>query len=199
MKLITLGFLVFLSIAKVEASLIDSGTYITDTETGYEWLHLRFTSGKYYHEIVEETKEGGSLEGWEIAGIPEIFTLFDAAGGDGLYPEINMEKTYGHTSLIETLGSHWGSLTHSYMDIPPTTSIVVNTKDATPGGSSTGFFLKVDSIRYQEDSLVSPRFAPAGTATALYRVRTVSESSVFFLFILGLIGLLWKRYALRFS
>lgn len=65
-------------------SLDDAGfgadSVTSDTESGLDWLDLNFSTGLSYNQLIAETSGGGMFDGFRLAEISEIQTLFDAAG-----------------------------------------------------------------------------------------------------------------------
>lgn len=65
----------------VNASIIDNGTYVTDTATGWDWLDLTQTAGMSYDDVTLQLGPGGLYEGWSYATRAELETLWGAFGG----------------------------------------------------------------------------------------------------------------------
>lgn len=64
------------------AIIVDKGTYLTDTATGWDWLDLSVTAGMSYDQVMAEMGPGGMFEGWTYATRTDLATLWDAFGGD---------------------------------------------------------------------------------------------------------------------
>ena len=64
------------------ATLLRSGDVITDSETGLEWLAMSQTVNKSPENIIAGGY-GLAAEGWGLATIPQITTLFQDAGMTG--------------------------------------------------------------------------------------------------------------------
>ncbi|OUS04751.1 hypothetical protein A9Q81_05625 [Gammaproteobacteria bacterium 42_54_T18] len=62
-----LGILALILSFNANATLINNGSYITDTSSGLDWLKLDSTYGKTFNEIIAATTSGSWLEGWEYA------------------------------------------------------------------------------------------------------------------------------------
>lgn len=56
------------------ATLIDNGTYMTDTVTSLEWLKLSATGNQSYN-TVNAAITGGALTGWRYASSTEVLTM----------------------------------------------------------------------------------------------------------------------------
>ncbi len=73
-----LGLLALMFSLNANATLIDNGDYITDTNSGLDWLKLESTYGKSYNQVSGEISSGGQLEGWQYAtAIEWEHMLFD--------------------------------------------------------------------------------------------------------------------------
>lgn len=66
-----------------QASLIDGGSYTTDTVTGFDWLDLTQTTGLAFDSVIEMMAPGESLAGWRYASRSEVATFWENAGGVG--------------------------------------------------------------------------------------------------------------------
>lgn len=64
----------------LHAALIDNGNFTTDTVSEFDWLDLTASQSFSYNELIVETAAGGLFEGYQLATIAEVDTLFDAAG-----------------------------------------------------------------------------------------------------------------------
>lgn len=56
------------------ATVINHGTYTTDTTSGLDWLDTSFTANQSYDQVTTELA-GGSLNGWRYATADDLFTL----------------------------------------------------------------------------------------------------------------------------
>ena len=58
----------------VNALIIDSGTYLTDTTTSLEWLDMSYTHTLSFNDVLAATS-GGSLDSWSIASEAQVLEL----------------------------------------------------------------------------------------------------------------------------
>lgn len=63
------------------AGLIDNGDYITDTDSGLDWLKLTETQTQSYNYVNSQLGSGGALEGWAFASASQFDVLITNAGG----------------------------------------------------------------------------------------------------------------------
>ena len=63
----------------LHAALIDNGNFTTDTASGLDWLDLTSSQSYSYNELIVETGVGGLFEGYQLATVAEVDSLFDAA------------------------------------------------------------------------------------------------------------------------
>ena len=68
-------------------SLVDHGSYTTDTATNLNWLDLSATYGLSYNQVMGNSGVNYIAEGWRYATSSELATLFTDAGGSGLLLE----------------------------------------------------------------------------------------------------------------
>ncbi|MES9957094.1 MAG: PEP-CTERM sorting domain-containing protein [Sedimenticola sp.] len=64
---------------------VDSATY--DERTGLTWLDLTATKGVSYDAVLANMSIGGAYEGWRYATVDEVTSLWDSAGGNGVYED----------------------------------------------------------------------------------------------------------------
>jgi hypothetical protein len=72
--------IIFIS-APVSATLIDSGTFVTDTDTGLDWIDFDLTDGQSPNDVNARIAVGGDLDGWIRATGNEFDTLITNFGG----------------------------------------------------------------------------------------------------------------------
>ncbi len=90
------------------ATIIDHGNYLTDTETGLDWLDVTETAGLFLHEVNNLLASGGSLNGWRLATENEFYQLlFDYTGVPDNRPGVTrISNTRSATDgLVAALGS----------------------------------------------------------------------------------------------
>src|SRR5215470_4861134 len=61
------------------ATLVDNGTFTTDTATGLDWLDVTQTQGLSYNAVT--SLFGSTLAGWQFATLAQVSKLYDDAGG----------------------------------------------------------------------------------------------------------------------
>lgn len=71
------------------AVLIDNGTFVTDTDTGLDWLDLTQTVNTDYSVVSSEMTAGGQFEGWSLASRDQVISFLGNAGGNGIYDGTN--------------------------------------------------------------------------------------------------------------
>lgn len=59
----------------VQASIIDHGDFLTDTETGLDWLDVTKSVNRSYDDVSSEVGAGGDFSGWRYANGQEFNTL----------------------------------------------------------------------------------------------------------------------------
>jgi len=178
-----LGTLLIIS-SPSKSSLIDNGSYTTDTVSGLDWLDLGQTAGTSYNAIISRVSSTGDLSGWAIATSQQVYGLFDAAGGDGVYPGIDTNGSMIYT----TLDSIWANNIHYSGD-----DIWLHVLDNTPGGITTGVRLTSSGFtNIWNDGFSYPYVTYGNIGTALIRDTTqasIPEPSVIALMGLGIFGL----------
>jgi PEP-CTERM motif-containing protein len=70
-----------LAISPANATILDNGSFTTDTATGLDWLDLTATAGQSYNSVIGSPPPGA----WAYATLGQVSTLFDDAGGVGPY------------------------------------------------------------------------------------------------------------------
>ncbi len=82
------GISVLLLIASCQsatAAFVQGSNFVTDTDTGLDWLHLGETEGYSYSQVLTQTGAGGLFEGWSFASEQQLTDFFNHAGGSGNY------------------------------------------------------------------------------------------------------------------
>ena len=63
------------------AIIIDSGVYLTDTDSGMDWLDVTESQGMSANFVDSQLGAGGLFDGWRYASMEEVGVLFDNMGG----------------------------------------------------------------------------------------------------------------------
>lgn len=63
------------AIGSAQASIIDNGTYTTDTVSGLDWLDVTRTAGMSFNTVLSEIAVGGTLYGWRYATADQLAEL----------------------------------------------------------------------------------------------------------------------------
>ena len=61
------------------ASLINAGTYMSDTSTGLDWLDLTASLDMSYDYVSSQLGPGGAFAGWQYATVAQVETLWTDA------------------------------------------------------------------------------------------------------------------------
>jgi hypothetical protein len=162
-------FFLFISTSQASATIIDQGGYITDTDTGLDWLDLSATTGFSYDQVVANVGAGGSFDGWTIASFDIVHALFNNAGGAGNYGgNATSTSNAGNLSLYNNLVGTWGAGAQF-----SGSSIWAHVLDVTPGGFTSGFAIGCnnapDLYCQWADNFSYPSDRYSNIGTALYR------------------------------
>lgn len=76
------GFLLMSFASVSHGSIIDHGTYTTDTASGLEWLDVTATEGMTVGYVSGQLGFGGQFQSWRYATGNELNQLFQNAGGN---------------------------------------------------------------------------------------------------------------------
>jgi hypothetical protein len=66
--------------SSANATLIDHGTYLTDTITGLDWLDVILSRNMSYLDVSAQFGIGGEFSGWQYATVNEVEGLWTSAG-----------------------------------------------------------------------------------------------------------------------
>ncbi|NOX09698.1 MAG: VPLPA-CTERM sorting domain-containing protein [Gammaproteobacteria bacterium] len=174
----------------VSASLIDKGTYTSDTVSGLDWLDLTATTGLSYNYVSSQLGSGGLFDGWSYAGVMRIETLIQHAGGTSPFTG----WTTINNGVVSSLLNTWGQ-TQTFLE-----SRIITGGVYTVNGNIFVSILSDDpnqSISTTSDfiSLTETTIAPGGSnsvyGSALYRATSIVPiPAAVWLFGSGLIGLM---------
>lgn len=105
-----------ISFQPVCASLIDGGTFVTDTVSGLDWFKLSNTTGLSYNAVLTQVQTGSPLEGWSVASRDQVASLFQNAGvaplvlTNGVQQTLNDQPSWLATrTLMDLLGVGYDS------------------------------------------------------------------------------------------
>lgn len=59
------------------ATIIDHGTYLTDTTSGLDWLDLTYTVNQSYDQALTRLAPTGDLYGWRVANGTQFIGLYN--------------------------------------------------------------------------------------------------------------------------
>ena len=108
MKKLLLALVLLFCSSQAGAAIIDHGSYLSDTETGYDWLDVSTTNHMSVNFVESQFGSGGLFEGWRYAYMDELEVLFDHMGGtrhpDGFYGG-EIENTATVLMAMALLGS----------------------------------------------------------------------------------------------
>ena len=86
------------------ATLIDNGSFTTDTLTGLDWMDLTETVDLSYDYVSSQFGKGGEFEGWTLASRSQVLEFFGNAGGSGVYSGWSTNNSGVVTPLLDLWG-----------------------------------------------------------------------------------------------
>ena len=185
----------FLAISPAQATLIDNGSYTTDTVTGLNWLDLTssLSLGKSFNTVTGLFAT--TLAGWHYASGAQVSKLFDDAGGIGPYDFSGSPSANGTAAqlapvnlLISLLGNT-GSFGNGGLGITSDVAPSLSHWDAAYLNVAVGYLLVPQNWNNQTDTFSDPAL---GSFLIRDAVR-VPEPASLMLFATGLMGLAAKR------
>ena len=204
------GATIFFLCSVSNASIIDNGTYTTDTTSGLDWLDITETLFKSYNEIYAYGTYS-KFKGWRYASGKEFNLLIKNAGGviANEY-NFNYQEEVLNVSVIDVIQHLLGGAFMSGSGVMITTGLL---SDSTADGQHyTALLINNDIEITSLDSSVaraSTYYASSGIHnTGSFLVRNtsyipppsfISEPSTLVLFGLGLAGLGFSRRTIRQS
>ena len=215
-----------LSSSMVNAALIgiqDHGTYLTDTNSGLDWLDVTASLNMSYNDVSNQLSTGGIFEGWRYAAAAEFGGMASSALGvntgitSTLQSYIVSEQNTALRELIALLGDTYyqysqsrfgGSYCQAYPSDCPNGDLqftygLLSDPDPRPGRSSyiSGGLISDDDRHLSSlDEIITHGGMPAnyavGEFVGSYLVRstvTVPEPSALALLGIGLLALGFAR------
>lgn len=102
------GVSLALSASLTQAMIIDHDTYLTDTDSGMDWLDVTTSLNRSYIDVSAQFGSGGDFEGWRYATRAEFHALLDS--WTGYTSDINsLTSTTGSTPSVDGLVSMLGA------------------------------------------------------------------------------------------
>ncbi len=99
----------FLTSNAVQATIIDNGTYTTDTGSGLDWLDVTLTIDRSYNDISSQLGIGGEFEGWRYAHSEDVRTLIQNHTGTTRFTKNPYVKTIQFdTAILDNLARSLG-------------------------------------------------------------------------------------------
>ena len=97
---------------EVNATLIATGSVVSDTATNLEWLKVTKTYGVGYAQLLIDLSPGNKYAGWHIASTAQVLTLL---GDAGLPNDISgfIDTTGQYTSAVSSFQNLMGYYTTS--------------------------------------------------------------------------------------
>lgn len=112
LKKMIAGVSLALSASLAQAVIIDHDTYLTDTDTGMDWLDVSASFNRSYKDVSAQFGSGGDFEGWRYATRTEFHALLD--GWTGYTSDIDYTQyTTSSTPSVDGLASMLGAVTDS--------------------------------------------------------------------------------------
>jgi hypothetical protein len=199
--LVVAGFAGTSSAWATPVTLVDHGSYTTDTATNLNWLDLSATHGLSYNQVMANSGVNYIAEGWRYATSSELGTLFTDAGGSGTYPELATSyTTFDANSTLVTVQTLSNLLGWSFD--PSYTSYVAFLADAAPGGQQALGLFSESYYPFPSPGIYQGQLRTAGgsaspdqtTYYSSFLVRSnvattpLPASAVMFVTALGLLG-----------
>ncbi len=198
--------------ASANAAFIDSGTFLTDTDTGLDWLDVTLSVNRTYNDVSANFGSGGDFEGWRYASGLEFNTLVSNWSGINVsgYSFVD-QNPGGINGLVALLGSTldtWNQqltgLTwdadNGYLEGEGRDYTFGFIADQLAGAQGEHFMAllyasPVDDTYYSIAHMLSEQDELQDWRIGHYLVRstTVSEPTFLALMVLGLVGLSLSR------
>lgn len=197
-------FVLSLLSTNLGAEIIDRGAFITDTQTGLDWLKVTSSAGLSYNEVSSRMGAGEAYDGWRYATGTDFNALLNNAGGipdcspnycgvseanNGVFrplidllgdtdPEMR-GVTYGILGAPGSIsGTHWRAIIDDLYEEPPGESIAdyAHTYYRTFDDTSSLSYLGSFLVRPSQSGAPRqiPIFGPLGLVAAIILVLGVA-------------------------
>lgn len=218
-SVVALAVLVILN-SPAYAVLIDLDSYITDTNSGLDWLDVSASTNRTYDEVILQQGKGGDFEGWRFATSDEFlgftdnregyevskllgyiesnpFSLFEQSYDDfftaGMLLNYNEEHNIGYSSFF------WNE--PQFPDEPRFASFPIVVKSYTfEDGCDYNVFCDINEVEYPEDLIAARRSFQSELGSFMVRdsnMPAVPLPTAAFMFVPALLGLLGFRRKIR--
>ncbi len=175
------------------AAFLDKGDYFADTDSGLDWLKLDQTFSAYsYNAMILEQGDLGAFQGWIYASFSQINSLFDNAGGAGVY---DGQAGWNTTQAVaQALAQVWVGGNGQFQR-----QFITGESPSNNGRHAVG---EINSLSYNNGLAYMFSGLNHGEkrdnsifahSHALVRVSNVPEPSVITLFAVGILGLGFVR------
>ena len=105
------AILAFCASLSASATIIDNGSYITDTDTGLDWLKLTETVNESFNDVTSQLVVGGQYEGWQYGTVSQFEDLvINVTGLTGYSSNLFTADPVSEQLFIDTLGSTGNSM-----------------------------------------------------------------------------------------
>lgn len=137
-------------IQNANAAFIDSGTYLTDTSSGLDWLDVTATSSLSYSYVSGQLGSGGLYEGWHYATSADFNELVSNWIG-ATTPITSLGKVIQAEGDIDGLHMALGDLYPSYSDYGYTQGLIADMDSS--GNVRTAMIMNDDNSNINNDDL----------------------------------------------
>lgn len=205
--LVLLVNLVFIANAAVISIDGDFGsdTLTYDTSSGLQWLDLGFTQNQSYLQVNAQLALGGQFHGYRYATIGEVTTLFDNAGINGVFIDVEpgdpeFDALEDFLFMIDVLGTSFDNFGNvdGRNSFALTSTIQPDILPNVDGVRRSQLHLAYPNLRccthgafaYPNERAVGKDHIDLNQGSWLVRIEPVPIPAGIWLFVSGLIGLI---------